>query len=325
MILQCPLCRSQYRLQTSAEGKKVKCKQCTHVWTAHAQDFIEELEQVALPRAVGDYSAQAQRNQNDINKTPRPSFTQTQAEVVTLKSEKTSDEGTNILPPRSEPTPEPQVSEILPNITPEPLENGIDSTVQPEITDESFVEKNDVPELPPLESREYPRQKPAIDPDRETRPRFEAKHIQKEKRSSLIGLSVVILLVGVFFVSVLMGRNQIVKHWPAAALMYDVVGLHVPVIGEGLRFENIRTSYDTNVEGEQIILLQGEIKNFSSETRSVPLVAIKPFEETNKILAKAKVKIENDSLKAGEVTKFTSEVPATTKLNPQDKFVFIDG
>lgn len=316
MILQCPLCRSQYRIQVSAEGKKVKCKQCTHVWTAKAQDFIEELEEIIQPIAVGDYP---RRSQTSETNTARAA-----ADVLPLRASKQGGD-------KSPPTDIPQVTE--PVIPDEPASTEKIRDEIPEVVPEEVI-PDEQPSLPSdkisseqedqPEAREYPRQKPAVDPDNESAPRFAAKHIEREKRSSLVGVSVTILAIGLFLTAVLMGRTQIVRHWPATAFMYDAVGLHVPVIGEGLRFENIQTSYDKDVEGEAIILLRGEIKNYSNETRSVPLVAIKPFDQNNKVLKNAKVKIKDDTLKAGESTSFSSEIPASTTLDPQDKFIFVD-
>lgn len=301
MLLQCPLCRSQYRIQAEVEGRKVKCKKCTHVWEAQAKDIIEELMEVEQPIAVGDYPTSAQKQPPEPPKPSKP------AEVVSIKSDEPADEA-----PAEEAAPTPEAEA--------PIEEAV---VEP-VTETPTAEEAQVEEVNP-EAREYPRARPAVDPEGEGRPRFAAKHIEKEKKSSLVGLSVTILIVGLFVTAVLMGRTQIVRHWPAAALMYDMVGLHVPVIGEGLHFENIKTSYDKDVEGESIILLQGEIKNISNEEKSIPLVAIKPFDEKNTGLSKAKVKIRGDVLKPGESAKFSAQVPASTTLDPQDKFVFIDG
>ncbi|MDP1725054.1 MAG: hypothetical protein Q8L85_10190 [Alphaproteobacteria bacterium] len=95
-----------------------------------------------------------------------------------------------------------------------------------------------------------------------------------------------------------------------------------PIIGEGLKFENLKTSFDRDPETGKYMILEGEIKNTSNEEKIIPLMKCVPYERKDEILSAAKFKVNATKLQPGESTHFETRLPPDMHLNARDELRF---
>jgi hypothetical protein len=95
-----------------------------------------------------------------------------------------------------------------------------------------------------------------------------------------------------------------------------------PIIGEGLKFENLKTSFDRDPETGKYMILEGEIKNISNEEKTIPLMKCVPYERKDEVLSAAKFKVNATKLQPGESTHFETRLPPDMHLNARDELRF---
>jgi predicted Zn finger-like uncharacterized protein len=141
--------------------------------------------------------------------------------------------------------------------------------------------------------------------------------------SMIVWLVVATLCVSIF-IGLILARSQVVKIWEPMAKFYETVGLSVPVLGEGLRFENIQQSLESSTNDESQLIISGDIVNISNEQLHVPNIRIKPKDESNIILKEAKVDVNIKDLLPGEMTRFRVVLPSNTPTSKDDRLVFYE-
>lgn len=175
----------------------------------------------------------------------------------------------------------------------------------------------------PRDAEVFSRNKPNVVRQREAVPRF-AVTADKSKKSIWPVILVVSLVLVVLISSLIFFRHSIVRTWEGSALLYDKIGLHVPIPGEGLKFENLKTSFDRNLEGGKFMILEGEIKNISTEEKVIPPIKIIPYKREDKTLMSAKIKVNGEKIKPGETVSFKTQLPQDTRLNARDELRFYE-
>ncbi len=87
---------------------------------------------------------------------------------------------------------------------------------------------------------------------------FQAR--KAEKKSRPIALYVLVALAVLIPAGLLGARTSLVPAWPPSALLYDTIGLHVPVPGEDLVLQNVHVH--RRQEGTvEVLVVAGEIRN----------------------------------------------------------------
>ncbi|MFQ6018562.1 MAG: DUF3426 domain-containing protein [Kiloniellaceae bacterium] len=86
-----------------------------------------------------------------------------------------------------------------------------------------------------------------------------------------VGWSLFLLVAGGLVAGFLIGRQQIVATVPAAAKLYELVGLPGAAAGAGLELRGV-TSVRRLVDGERLVVIEGLVANVSKTTRPVPLL-----------------------------------------------------
>jgi predicted Zn finger-like uncharacterized protein len=191
--------------------------------------------------------------------------------------------------------------------------SSTETNVESQAVSSQVIQDNDV----------FLRSKPTIVRPREAVPRFTVAPDKSRKRIWPI-LLIIILVLGVLITSLLLMRKSIVKTWEGSARLYDMLGLHVPIIGEGLKFENLKTSFDRNPEGGKFMILEGEIKNISNDEKIIPSIKVVPYKREDKVLTSAKIKVNVEKIKPGESANFKTQLPQDTRLNARDELRFYE-
>ncbi|WP_372396057.1 DUF3426 domain-containing protein [Azospirillum sp. HJ39] len=91
----------------------------------------------------------------------------------------------------------------------------------------------------------------------------------KPARGTVIGFALLAALLAGTAAGAYLGRDAIVKRWPATALLYETAGLPVEPPGFGLELRNIRSEQKLE-GGAAVLLLDGEVANTSDVERMVP-------------------------------------------------------
>lgn len=104
-------------------------------------------------------------------------------------------------------------------------------------------------------------------------------------------------------------RDSLVEAWGASALLYDTLGAHVLVPGEGLVLQNVyvQRRQEGNVP---LLVVIGEIRNPTGQPRTLPALRGTVLDAHGAALQSWLFTAENPKVLAGDVGRFQSELAA---------------
>lgn len=118
-------------------------------------------------------------------------------------------------------------------------------------------------------------------------------------------------------------RTTLVHAWPASALLYEKVGMPVPVPGEDLVLQNVYV--ERRQEGTvEVLIVHGEIRNPGELMISLPSLRATVIDEGGQTLASWLFTTESFQLLPGEKTAFTSEFANTSHGAAKVNVTFTD-
>ncbi|MBP2303279.1 zinc-ribbon domain-containing protein [Azospirillum picis] len=91
----------------------------------------------------------------------------------------------------------------------------------------------------------------------------------KPAKGTVAGFALLGVLLAGTAAAAYLARGQIVRGWPAAALLYETVGLPVEPPGAGLELRNIHSG-QTLENGKAVLQLSGEVVNSTGDERELP-------------------------------------------------------
>jgi hypothetical protein len=143
----------------------------------------------------------------------------------------------------------------------------------------------------------------------------------------LIAPAVTIVALGAIVAGLFLARDYVVKYVPQANdYLYDLVGLHVMVPGEGLKRELTRTAMETVADVDHVIAT-GLVTNISDKEQPLPLVIVQLIDANEKVLSSKTMKLDKATLQPGEVLQFKAVfdgAPATARKVRTDWGPFAD-
>jgi hypothetical protein len=114
---------------------------------------------------------------------------------------------------------------------------------------------------------------------------------------------IVVIVVGLF----VFAPSTTVSMLPGAARVYSLIGM--PVGANGLAFEGVR--YGWTKDGSQTVLeVQGNVRNTSSATMTVPTVVIALRDEKGEEISEWTTEVGSAELSAGEEAPFLRQIPS---------------
>lgn len=132
----------------------------------------------------------------------------------------------------------------------------------------------------------------------------------------LIAPAITIIAIGAVVAGLIVGRVYVVALWPAANdYVYDLLGLHVAVPGDGLERKITRTAVETIANVDHVIAT-GFVTNTSDKEQPLPLVLVQLLDAKVQVLDTKIVKLEKTSLQPGETLQFKAVfegAPATAR------------
>lgn len=130
----------------------------------------------------------------------------------------------------------------------------------------------------------------------------------KPARSTVIGFSLLGVLVAGTVAGGYFGRDAIVRGWPPAALFYETIGIQVEPPGFGLELRSIRSEQKLE-GGKTVLLLDGEIANTTDVERALPPLRAITFGAEHKPLQSWTIEPSAPVLLPGAVVSFHHSQP----------------
>ncbi len=122
-----------------------------------------------------------------------------------------------------------------------------------------------------------------------------------------IGWGVLALLVAIVVGLFAFAPGTTVSLLPGAAKVYSLLGM--PVGSEGLAFEGVRYGW-TNDGSQTVLEVQGNVKNTSGSTMTVPTVVIALRDEKGEEISEWTTEVGTAELSAGEEAPFLRQIPS---------------
>ncbi len=122
-----------------------------------------------------------------------------------------------------------------------------------------------------------------------------------------IGWGVLALLVAIIVGLFVFAPNATVSLLPGASRVYALIG--TPVGAQGLAFEGVRYGW-TNDGSQTVLEVQGNVRNTSSSTMTVPTVVIALRDENGEEISEWTTEVGAAELSAGEQAPFLRQIPS---------------
>ncbi len=133
---------------------------------------------------------------------------------------------------------------------------------------------------------------------------------QKRRNRRLVGVSMIwIVTLGLLAIGLALAyvfRQTIVDRTPAAATLYNAVGIQVKV--SGLDFEKPKTK-NIIIDSEPVLVINGFIRNLSNENQLLPMVELSLHNTAGESVATWLVELDQRSLSAGDRVEYISQYP----------------
>ena len=252
MVIDCPDCDSQFRLDPKLlepKGRKLRCSECQAVWF---QD------------PVHDQSAEEED----------PDWTE--------------DMGMSA------------------------RESSAEDETAAEVQSEAGIEHESGRDRPLLDS--------FVEPEElETRKRKKVKPVAKGKTGKQAGKRgdtvlawvLLLLIVGGTGAGLWYGRKEIVTFYPKAMKLYDLTGIPVFPVGEGLDLVNMKTERGRGDSGESLIVISGQIQNITDLDLVIPRLQASLLDREGVALTRKTLQMEPAHLKPGQFQDFTISLTST--------------
>jgi predicted Zn finger-like uncharacterized protein len=130
----------------------------------------------------------------------------------------------------------------------------------------------------------------------------------QEKHPFSFSLIILLVITVITLIGVLFARNIIVDYTPETSILFDTLGLHVPVTGESLIIKNVGV-WREKKGSIKILAVKGEIFNPSKIIQTVPIISGSEIDVTGRVLASDSFIPEAATLLPNETIKFEYQTP----------------
>ncbi|HEC91148.1 MAG TPA: DUF3426 domain-containing protein [Alphaproteobacteria bacterium] len=297
MIISCPQCNTRYSVDGNAigqSGRMVGCSRCGNQW--HQVPVAAPLPPPIQPRPIlppQPRMAQPQIAEPEPAPPPPPPPPPPPEPAPPPPPPP---------PPEPEPKPEPEPEpKPEPEPEPEPEEVPVSEQESEQLSDEqlnemlgdsdeleapgSFVEEKEEEEDEPVNIDDLPEPEPLpdalISPEDEIGEYDEDEEEEEEESGGMVRMLIMVFvligIIGGFGAGLYFGRGMIVNYLPGAAAVYNMVGLGVAPLGEGLEIKNVKSTRNSE-NNLSLLVVRGTIINISDKPRKVPLIRVTLFD-----------------------------------------------
>ena len=136
------------------------------------------------------------------------------------------------------------------------------------------------------------------------------KPVRKTRGGGLFAMLVLVLVVGGTGAGLWYGRKDIVTFEPRAMILYDLVGMTVFPVGEGLDLVDMKTERGRGEAGESLVVISGQIENVTPKAIVIPRLQASLLDADGQALTRKTLKLEQEALAPGQKQAF--RVPLTS-------------
>ncbi len=132
--------------------------------------------------------------------------------------------------------------------------------------------------------------------------------ISRPKSKGPILLYVLLSLTLILPTAIIISRSTVIDFFPETSLLFDSIGLHVPVSGESLTIKNLGVwrKIDGNME---FMLIKGELFNDSQFIQPIPIIISNIEDASGRILDTTPFLTDENTLLPGDVLPFEYQIP----------------
>lgn len=124
-----------------------------------------------------------------------------------------------------------------------------------------------------------------------------------------VGWVIVLLLIIGTLAGAVLFRKEIVTAVPAAAPVFDMIGLGVEAVGEGLELRDVRSKVEK--DGDVVILIvEGDIHNASQAARPIPRLKVTLKDRGGKDVYFWTFAVDTASIEPGQSIPFATRLPS---------------
>jgi len=134
---------------------------------------------------------------------------------------------------------------------------------------------------------------------------------QPKKKKGIVGWIIFLLLVGGIGAGGYFAKDQIIEMWPPIAKVYDMIGLDVPHVGEGLDIRELPPTREDE-DGVDVLVVRAEIVNISEEPRALPYLLIELLDPLDRVVQRKKMPLVYDESKAAT----SADMPMEQQMLP---------
>lgn len=182
--------------------------------------------------------------------------------------------------------------------------------------DEGFEDADRIPDPPPI-PEQLIRNNPKPAP---------------KKKKGIVGWIVFLLLIAGIGAGAYFAKDILINAWPPIAKVYDMVGLDVPHVGDGLDIRELPPTREDE-DGVDVLVVRAEIVNIVEEPVVLPYLLIELLDpldrvvqrkktpliyDKSKVQSGAEMPMEQQMLPAGETIKVETKIrrpnPTATRL-----------
>ncbi len=149
---------------------------------------------------------------------------------------------------------------------------------------------------PPLDGFDARRRTP--------RPTLPPKPVRKKRGTGLFAMLVLLLVVGGTGTGLWYGRKELVTFEPRAMILYDLVGVTVFPVGEGLDLVDMKTERGRGEAGESLVVISGQIENVTPKAIVIPRLQASLLDAKGQALTRKTLKLEQEALAPGQKQAF---------------------
>ena len=347
-LIICPACETRYEIAAvlPAEGRKVRCSKCGHVWQAVAAmtpppEPVQVARPIPAPPPAPPQAPPPQQMPQAAQAEARPQAGAVNpamrgfAGITRAPQERARQEPPPEPPAMYEP-PAPQAEPARTYPAPPSFAGDVAAAMGKSAMKDAEFEGGEELDADFAAFGETPAPRPngpesglpSVQPGRQVaafedfafgamdnaapamaEPGAAPGKEKTRKRLSGVALGWALLALLVLIVGALfmLAPRTVVAMLPGAQRLYAVVGM--PVNARGLSFDGVRYGWSTDT-GEAVLTVQGEVVNVTSGSVDVPTVVVGLRDEAGTELSQWTTKVQGEQLAAGEHAPFSIEIPS---------------
>lgn len=274
MILSCPSCETKFRVKDDAigaAGRKVKCRNCAHVWHA----MPESAEAPAKPAPAKAAAKPAPAPKPAPEPAPRPA-----PEPDPVEEE---DEDDFVPPPPPPSAPAADEMADFPNLDGDEPPAPSEAPAPPE--------PPTPPPIPPADDFVLRQRKPKV-----------------EKKSPVMAWIILLVIVLVTLASGFFFQKQITAAYPPMARVYEWVGLQPNMLGYGLELPPPSGARAERTDDGLLLIITGEIHSTLGDRADIPLLRGALIDTNRQELHVWTFHAEKPDILPGETVTYTTEI-----------------